>query len=165
MDGFPRTVGQALSLDKLLAASGQRVSLAINLAVSEKSVGRCSLDGMSALINIPAFKILNRVSGRWIHPPSGRIYNLAYNPPRVPFHDDDTGEPLVQRDDDRPVGSSGISGEMLTFTSFLIRTSFAEGCAISKSLPRHCVNTTRIRANSLPSLVRQVTRFMRSCKR
>lgn len=38
----------------------------------------------------------------WIHPASGRVYSYSYNPPKVEGLDDETGEPLVQRDDDKP---------------------------------------------------------------
>lgn len=39
---------------------------------------------------------------RWIHPASGRVYNYSYKPPKVKGLDDETGEPLVQREDDKP---------------------------------------------------------------
>ena len=45
-------------------------------------------------------EILRRMSGRRVHPASGRTYHLEFNPPRVPGQDDVTGEPLVQRPDD-----------------------------------------------------------------
>lgn len=47
--------------------------------------------------------ILSRISDRWVHLPSGRVYNLEYNPPKVPGRDDETGEPLIKRPDDNPV--------------------------------------------------------------
>ncbi len=43
-----------------------------------------------------------RLRYRWIHPASGRVYNYSYNPPRIHGKDDETGEDLVQRDDDKP---------------------------------------------------------------
>jgi adenylate kinase len=43
----------------------------------------------------------SRLSGRRVHPGSGRVYHVRYNPPKVEGVDDETGEPLVQRDDDR----------------------------------------------------------------
>jgi adenylate kinase len=46
--------------------------------------------------------ILSRISDRWVHLPSGRIYNTSYNPPKVPGLDDYTGEPLTKRPDDNP---------------------------------------------------------------
>ena len=51
---------------------------------------------------VPFETIIERVKDRWIHPASGRVYNLVFNPPKVAGHDDETGEPLVQRDDDKP---------------------------------------------------------------
>lgn len=46
--------------------------------------------------------IVDRLSARWIHPGSGRVYHMEFNPPKVPGICDHTGEPLVQRDDDKP---------------------------------------------------------------
>lgn len=78
LDGFPRTIEQAAVLDKSIS-----VDLVINL-------------------DVPTETIVERISDRWIHPPSGRIYSYSYNPPKVEGKDDVTGEPLVQREDDRP---------------------------------------------------------------
>ncbi|CAK7271830.1 Adenylate kinase 2 [Sporothrix epigloea] len=76
LDGFPRTATQAIQLDSIVP---------INLAVSLKT---------------PFSIILARISGRWIHEPSGRVYNETFNAPKVPGRDDLTGEPLVRRADD-----------------------------------------------------------------
>ncbi|KAF4469296.1 adenylate kinase [Fusarium albosuccineum] len=76
LDGFPRTAAQANPLDKLIP---------INLVVSLKT---------------PVSVILERIAGRWVHEPSGRVYNTTFNAPRVPGIDDVTGEPLIQRADD-----------------------------------------------------------------
>lgn len=76
LDGFPRTDSQANQLDGLVP---------INLAVSIKT---------------PFDVILERISGRWVHEASGRVYNTTFNPPKVPGLDDITGEPLVKRADD-----------------------------------------------------------------
>lgn len=78
LDGFPRTLEQARSLIK-----DQAVDMMINL-------------------NVPDHIIIERLHGRWIHIASGRIYNTAYNPPKVKGIDDETGEPLQQREDDHP---------------------------------------------------------------
>lgn len=78
LDGFPRTVFQAEALDKAYS-----VDTVINL-------------------NVPFETIKQRLTSRWTHPPSGRVYNIDFNPPKVPGFDDVTGEPLVQRDDDTP---------------------------------------------------------------
>lgn len=76
LDGFPRTAGQATQLDNLIP---------INLVVSLKT---------------PADVILERIAGRWIHAPSGRVYNTTFNAPKVAGKDDITGEPLTKRSDD-----------------------------------------------------------------
>ncbi|PSR77896.1 adenylate kinase [Coniella lustricola] len=76
LDGFPRTAAQADQLDGLVP---------INLAVSLKT---------------PFDVIIERISGRWVHEPSGRVYNTTFNPPQVAGKDDITGEPLVKRADD-----------------------------------------------------------------
>ncbi|XP_066195022.1 GTP:AMP phosphotransferase AK3, mitochondrial isoform X2 [Sylvia atricapilla] len=54
------------------------------------------------LDDVPFETIKCRLTARWIHPASGRVYNLEFNPPKVQGIDDITGEPLVQRDDDKP---------------------------------------------------------------
>ncbi|MBX3650579.1 MAG: adenylate kinase [Burkholderiales bacterium] len=77
MDGFPRTLPQAEAL--------RQAGIDINFVI-EIEVG----DG----------EILRRMSGRRVHPPSGRSYHVDFKPPRVPGKDDLTGEPLVQRSDD-----------------------------------------------------------------
>ena len=76
LDGFPRTRNQAERLDEIVP---------INLAVWLKT---------------PLEVILERISGRWVHEPSGRVYNDSFNPPKVPGRDDVTGDPLVKRADD-----------------------------------------------------------------
>lgn len=54
-------------------------------------------------LDVPDEVILSRISDRWVHLPSGRVYNLSYNRPRVDGLDDETGEPLTKRPDDNPV--------------------------------------------------------------
>ena len=77
-DGFPRTIPQAEALKKRH----------INIdAVVE--------------IDVPDEEIVKRLSGRRVHEASGRIYHVDHNPPTVPGKDDDTGEPLIQREDDQ----------------------------------------------------------------
>ncbi|CDQ60879.1 unnamed protein product [Oncorhynchus mykiss] len=100
MDGFPRTLAQAKALNST-----------------------CDLDLVISL-NIPYETLKERLSDRWIHPASGRVYNMGFNPPHVqssgyvlnawgsrqlsvscvPFYmgDDISGEPLIQHDDDKP---------------------------------------------------------------
>ncbi|KAI8085186.1 adenylate kinase-domain-containing protein [Halteromyces radiatus] len=83
LDGFPRTLKQAHELDNTLNKLMQPLNLVINLEVPEEV-------------------ILDRIMDRWVHIPSGRVYNLSYNPPRVQGLDDVTGEPLAKRPDDCP---------------------------------------------------------------
>jgi adenylate kinase len=77
-DGFPRTIGQA----EAMKAAGVDVEHVLE-------------------IDVPEEKIVLRMSGRRVHPASGRSYHVKFNPPRTPDRDDATGEPLIQREDDR----------------------------------------------------------------
>ncbi|KAI8927178.1 adenylate kinase-domain-containing protein [Entophlyctis helioformis] len=81
LDGFPRTATQAEILDAWLQERGQALDMVINL-------------------DVPWSVILQRIEDRWIHAPSGRTYNLSYNPPKRAGLDDITGEPLTKRADD-----------------------------------------------------------------
>jgi adenylate kinase len=78
LDGFPRTVPQADAL--------KEAGVAIDAVVE---------------IDVPDSEIVKRMSGRRAHLASGRTYHIVYNPPKVEGKDDETGEALVQRDDDR----------------------------------------------------------------
>lgn len=77
-DGFPRTIPQAEALRK--------AAVPIDYVLE---------------IDLPDDEIIERMSGRRVHPASGRTYHVRFNPPKVEGKDDETGEPLVQRDDDR----------------------------------------------------------------
>jgi len=81
LDGFPRTVAQAEKLDLMLEDMGGNLDAVVNF-------------------EIPDHVIVPRVSGRLIHPASGRSYHKQFAPPKVPGKDDVTGEPLIQRSDD-----------------------------------------------------------------
>ena len=81
LDGFPRTVEQAKILDRLLTEQKVSIDKVINLAIDDNL-------------------LIKRVTGRLIHPSSGRAYNIYFNPPKVAGKDDLTGEPLIKRDDD-----------------------------------------------------------------
>ena len=77
-DGFPRTIPQA----RAVVDAGIVIDHVVEIALGDDEVVR-------------------RIAGRCIHEPSGRVYHVDFNPPRVDGRDDETGEPLVQRDDDR----------------------------------------------------------------
>lgn len=76
-DGFPRTIPQAEALE----AAGVDIDHVIEIAVDDE-------------------EIVSRMAGRRVHPASGRVYHIDYNPPKVAGQDDVTGEPLIQREDD-----------------------------------------------------------------
>jgi adenylate kinase len=76
-DGFPRTIPQA----DAMKAAGVKLDVVLE-------------------IDVPASAIIERMSGRRVHQPSGRTYHLSFNPPKVAGKDDVTGEALIQRDDD-----------------------------------------------------------------
>jgi len=77
-DGFPRTIPQAEAM--------KSAGLAIDRVLE---------------IDVPDEEIIARMSGRRVHPASGRTYHVKFNPPKREGRDDLTGEPLIQRDDDR----------------------------------------------------------------
>ena len=76
-DGFPRTIPQA----EALRDAGVEIDHVLEIAVEDA-------------------EIISRMSGRRVHPASGRTYHLQYNPPKVAGKDDETGEELIQREDD-----------------------------------------------------------------
>ncbi len=76
-DGFPRTIPQA----QAMVEANVRIDHVVEIAVDDE-------------------EIVARLSGRRVHPGSGRVYHIKYNPPQQPGLDDETGEALVQRDDD-----------------------------------------------------------------
>lgn len=77
-DGFPRTIPQA----QAMVEAGVNIDHVVEIAVDDE-------------------EIVARLSGRRVHPGSGRVYHVIYNPPKQAGVDDETGEPLVQRDDDQ----------------------------------------------------------------
>src|SRR5512141_618678 len=77
-DGFPRTIPQADAM--------KQAGVAIDVVLE---------------IDVPDSDIIDRMSGRRVHPSSGRTYHVRFNPPKVEGKDDVTGEPLIQRDDDK----------------------------------------------------------------
>ena len=77
-DGFPRTIPQADAMKD----AGVQIDYVLE-------------------IDVPDAAIIERMSGRRVHLASGRTYHVKYNPPKVTDRDDATGEPLIQREDDR----------------------------------------------------------------
>ncbi|XP_072992043.1 adenylate kinase 4-like [Typha latifolia] len=81
LDGFPRTVVQAEKLDDMLKKQGTKIDKVLNFAIDDVILEE-------------------RITGRWIHQPSGRTYHSKFAPPKISGIDDVTGEPLIQRKDD-----------------------------------------------------------------
>ena len=77
-DGFPRTLGQAEALKN----QGVPIDFVVEIAVNDQ-------------------EIIDRISGRRVHAASGRVYHVSHNPPTVAGKDNETGEDLIQRDDDK----------------------------------------------------------------
>ena len=82
LDGFPRTPAQAKALDDMLGTMDGKV-----IAVPYIKVGEDEL--------------IARLTGRWTCPKCDRVYHVMFNPPKEEGKDDETGEPLIQRDDDQ----------------------------------------------------------------
>ena len=78
LDGFPRTIAQADALSKM-----KNLDFVVNFVLDRE-------------------QIVARLSGRRMCKSTGRTYHILYNPPKVEGLDDETGEPLIQRDDDKP---------------------------------------------------------------
>lgn len=78
LDGFPRTIAQAEALDTM-----DEIDAVINFVLDDEEV-------------------VKRLSGRRLAPSTGKIYHIVTNPPKKDGFDDETGEPLIQRDDDKP---------------------------------------------------------------
>ncbi|NQY85565.1 MAG: adenylate kinase, partial [Alcanivorax sp.] len=77
-DGFPRTIPQA----QALVEEGVNIDFVVEIDVDDE-------------------EIIERLSGRRVHPASGRVYHIKHNPPKEAGKDDETGDELVQRDDDK----------------------------------------------------------------
>jgi adenylate kinase len=77
-DGFPRTLAQAEAMKN----QDVKIDSVVEIVVGDE-------------------EIIKRMSGRWVHPSSGRTYHVIYNPPQVEGKDDQTGEALIQREDDK----------------------------------------------------------------
>jgi len=81
IDGFPRNIVQAQKLDAMLESRGEHLDSAVQLLIDDSL-------------------LISRITGRLVHPASGRSYHREFNPPKKPMVDDVTGEPLIQRSDD-----------------------------------------------------------------
>jgi adenylate kinase len=114
-DGFPRTIPQA----QAMRDAGVRIDVVLE-------------------IDVPDATIIERMSGRRVHPASGRTYHVRYNPPKVEGRDDDSGEPLIQRDDDREATVRKRLDVYHQQTRPLVEYYSAWAAAGDAAAPRHC---------------------------
>ena len=83
LDGFPRTIAQAESLEELLSDLDRSIDYVLH-------------------IDVPEEKLVERLSGRWVCPTCGTAYHVEFNPPKEEGICDKDGSQLIQRDDDKP---------------------------------------------------------------
>lgn len=93
LDGFPRTIPQAEKLDSMLTDRKTPLQKAVELKIDDEL-------------------LVARITGRLVHPSSGRSYHKLFNPPKKEMTDDITGEPLVQRSDDN---EDALKKRLLTY--------------------------------------------------
>ncbi|KAK9464884.1 adenylate kinase [Lipomyces arxii] len=93
LDGFPRTVPQAEKLDEMLESRKTPLTRAIELVIDDSL-------------------LVSRITGRLVHPASGRSYHTEFNPPKKAMTDDVTGEALIQRSDDN---AAALSKRLVTY--------------------------------------------------
>lgn len=93
LDGFPRTVVQAQKLDDMLEVTQKKLQHAIELQIDDSL-------------------LVSRITGRLVHPASGRSYHREFNPPKKDMTDDVTGEPLIQRSDDN---AEALKNRLVTY--------------------------------------------------
>jgi len=111
LDGFPRTLTQAVTLDEALAHRGRKISVVLLIQVSDEEV-------------------IRRLSGRWVCQNCGAVYHTIFNPPRKPGRCDQCGGPLYQREDDRP---DTVRNRLLVYykqTAPLVGYYFAHGLLV-----------------------------------
>lgn len=101
LDGFPRNITQAEALDEGMQKRDNKIDKVIN-------------------IEVPEDVIIERISGRRVNVSTGKVYHIKFNPPKVEGIDDETGEKLIQRDDDKPEAVKERLDVYNTHTSVLI---------------------------------------------
>jgi len=114
-DGFPRTIPQA----EALRAHGVELDYVLEIDVSDE-------------------EIIRRMSGRRVHPGSGRTYHVVFNPPKVEGKDDLTGEPLIQRDDDKEETVRKRLSVYHSQTQPLVEYYSKWSASGAKGAPKHC---------------------------
>ena len=115
LDGFPRTLPQA----EALRAQGVDLDFVLEIDVDDD-------------------EIIRRMSGRRVHLGSGRTYHVVFNPPKVDGKDDATGEPLIQRDDDKEETVRKRLAVYHSQTQPLIDYYSKWAASDAKGAPKHC---------------------------
>lgn len=113
LDGFPRTVPQAEGLDAMLKERSKTLQHAVELRIDDSL-------------------LVERITGRLVHPASGRSYHRTFNPPKDYMKDDVTDEPLIQRSDDNAEALSKRLGTYHAQTSPVV--GYYQKTGIWKSL-------------------------------
>lgn len=114
-DGFPRTIPQA----EAMRAAGVKIDYVLE-------------------IDVPDEEIVARMAGRRVHLSSGRTYHLQFNPPKIEGKDDSTGEPLIQRQDDREETVRNRLKVYHSQTEPLVAYYRQWGATGDAAAPRHC---------------------------
>lgn len=114
-DGFPRTLAQA----EAMRAAGVRIGYVLEIAVPDE-------------------EIIARMDGRRVHLASGRTYHVVFNPPKVAGKDDATGEPLIQRDDDKAATVKQRLQVYHSQTELLLAYYDRWAAAGDAAAPKHC---------------------------
>jgi len=132
VDGFPRTVAQAEAFDTMLAAK--------------------HLTATAVLFDVDMSALMERLTGRWTNPRSGRVYHEKFYPPKTAGIDDEDGGPLVQRDDDKAETIKKRLDVYQTQTAPLIAYYAGKGMVTVDGLAERDAVTKSI-CDAIPSLV------------
>jgi len=132
VDGFPRTVAQAEAFDAMLAAK--------------------HLTATAVLFDVEMNALMERLTGRWTNPRTGRVYHEKFYPPKVAGIDDEDGGPLVQRDDDKAETIAKRLDVYKAQTEPLIAYYSGKGMVTVDALAERDVVTKAI-CDAIPSLV------------
>jgi adenylate kinase len=134
VDGFPRTVAQAQAFDALLRSKG--------------------LNAKAIVFDVDHAVLMERLTGRWTNPRSGRVYHSVFNPPRVAGIDDEDGGELIQRPDDTAETIEKRLREYNEKTAPLIAYYGHAGCALHVDALADIGTVTDEIVAALPGLVR-----------
>ncbi len=133
VDGFPRTVAQAEAFDALLAAKRHTAT--------------------AVLFDVEMSALMERLTGRWTNPRTGRVYHEKFYPPKTAGIDDEDGGPLVQRDDDKAETIAKRLAVYETQTAPLIAYYGSRGVLVSVDALAERDAVTKAICEAIPALV------------